>query len=204
MASTRRPYAPRLPPEARRQQLLDAALQVIARDGYAGVSIDAIAREAQVTRPVVYGVFDGLGPLLGALLDRQGERVMAQLMAALPAQPGDVDPEEFMLTAVRRLAETVVGDPLTWRPVLLAPEGTPIVVRQRIAHDRELVRQRVQSLLELALPPKRLARTDTEITAHALIAVAEHFGRLLVEDPARFDIDRLVGSAETLIAAMRR
>jgi AcrR family transcriptional regulator len=40
-----------MPREERREQLLDAAMAVIARDGYAGVSIDAIAREAGVTRP---------------------------------------------------------------------------------------------------------------------------------------------------------
>ena len=65
MYSHRAPAAVRTPracrPPSGATQLLDAALEVIARDGYAGVSIDAIAREAGVTRPVVYGVFDGLG-----------------------------------------------------------------------------------------------------------------------------------------------
>ena len=40
----RRRYAARMPPEDRRQQLLDAALGVIIEQGYAGVSIEAIAR----------------------------------------------------------------------------------------------------------------------------------------------------------------
>src|SRR5436305_1045996 len=82
----RRPYTPRLPVEQRREQLLDAALRVIGRDGYSGVSIDAIAREAGVTRPVVYGAFERLEPLLYALLDRSEQRALAQLMAALPAE----------------------------------------------------------------------------------------------------------------------
>src|ERR1041385_3732886 len=41
-ARRRRPYAPRMPREQRRTQLLDSALAIIARDGYAGISIDAI------------------------------------------------------------------------------------------------------------------------------------------------------------------
>src|SRR3954451_21955701 len=86
----RRPYAARVPADVRREQLLDGALAVIVRDGYDAISIDAIAREAGVTRPVVYGVFDGLGPLLGALLDRQQERALGQLAAALPEQLGEV------------------------------------------------------------------------------------------------------------------
>jgi AcrR family transcriptional regulator len=42
-----------MPAIDRREQLLDAALRVINRDGYGGVSIEAIAREADVSRPVV-------------------------------------------------------------------------------------------------------------------------------------------------------
>ena len=49
----RRPYAPRLPPEERRTQLLDAALAIVAEQGVSAVSIEAIARRADVTRPVV-------------------------------------------------------------------------------------------------------------------------------------------------------
>ena len=37
---------------------IDAALQVIVEQGYEGVSIEAIARTAGVTRPVIYGVSD--------------------------------------------------------------------------------------------------------------------------------------------------
>ena len=92
----RRPYTPRLPPEQRREQLLDATLAVIERDGYDGISIDAIAREADVTRPVVYGVFSGLGELLYALLDRQEERALNQLFGALPTDLGLEDPDELI------------------------------------------------------------------------------------------------------------
>jgi len=54
-ARRNRPYAPRLLPEQRREQLLDVVLDVIDTDGVASVSMDAVARRAGVTRPVVYG-----------------------------------------------------------------------------------------------------------------------------------------------------
>ena len=59
-AKPRRPYAPRMAPEQRREQVLDAALRVILELGYSGVSIEAIAREAGVTRPVIYDHFANL------------------------------------------------------------------------------------------------------------------------------------------------
>ena len=65
--SGKRKYAPRLPVEERREHLLDAALHVLARDGYDRVSVEAIAGEAGVSRPVVYSAYDGLEPLLLAL-----------------------------------------------------------------------------------------------------------------------------------------
>ena len=189
-------------PEDRRRQLLDAAINIIARDGYAGISIDAIAREAGVTRPVVYGVFDGLGPLLYALLDRQERRALRQLQRSMTTGPPAENPDALIAGAVRSLAETVAGDPLTWRPILLAPEGTPEPVRKRIARDRELVRARLASLLEAGLALRGGPSIDTEIASHALIGIGEHFGRMILEDPVGFDVDRLVGAVESLLAAL--
>jgi AcrR family transcriptional regulator len=198
----RRPYAARLPREERREQLLDAALDVIGRDGYAGVSIDAIAREAGVTRPVVYSAFENLADLLYTLLDRQEQRALGQLMDAMPADAGDQRPQDVLVATTRRLIETVTGDPQTWRPILLAHEGTPAAVRERIESDRALVRKRIEGLVA-ALTAEGPA-LDAEITAHAILAVAEHFGRLLVERPDLFDAERLVAALESLLAALPR
>jgi AcrR family transcriptional regulator len=192
-----------MPPEQRREQLLDAAIAVIARDGYAGVSIDAIAREAGVTRPVVYGVFAGLGPLLFALLDRQEQRALSQLLGALPEDLGTEAPAPMIAAVVRGLIATVSGDPLTWRPILLAAEETPPVVRERIAHDREVVRARIQALLELGLSRRAGPEVDSEIASHALIGAAEHFGRIIIEDPESFDGERLVRAVEAMLSALR-
>ena len=189
----RRPYAARVPMEERREQLLDAAIRVIVRDGYDGVSIEAIAREAGVTRPVVYGAFEGLGPLLGALLDRQQARALEQLASAFPADADN--PAQAMLAAVRTMAERVRSDPLTWRPILAAPQATPDVVRRRIDADRELVRGYLQGQLEGVAP----AGLDVELAAHALVAALEYFGRMLVEEPDRFDPERLVAFAASVL-----
>ena len=121
----RRPYAARVPREVRREQLLDAAIAIIDRDGYGGVSIDAIAREVGVTRPVVYGVFDGLGPLLSALLDRQESRALGQLEDAFAEASGAGSLDEIVVGTAVRMVEVVTSDPQTWRPILLAPHGTP-------------------------------------------------------------------------------
>jgi AcrR family transcriptional regulator len=191
-----------VPADVRREQLLDAALSVIVRDGYDAVSIDAIAREAGVTRPVVYGVYDGLGPLLGALLDRQQRRALTQLAAAMPESPDLADIEGLVLSAARRLVDQVRDDPMTWQPILLAPHNVPEQVRERIAADREDVVVRLTGLIELGLLARGRTGLDAELLAHALLAVLEHFGRILLTEPDRFDTERLVGAVAGVLRSL--
>lgn len=199
----RRPYAARVPADVRREQLLDAALMVIVRDGYDAVSVDAIAREAGVTRPVVYGVFDGLRPLLEALLDRQQARALAQLGEALPAKPDLSDPDRLVEETARRLIDVVRSDPMTWRPILFAQQGMPEQARARIDADRENFLAQVTGLIEIGLVLRGGPAVDAEVAAHAVLAVLEHFGRLLLTEPDRFDTDRLVGTLTGLLKAVR-
>jgi AcrR family transcriptional regulator len=199
IAPRRRPYTARLPPEERRTQLLDAALQIIVRDGYERVSIDAIAREAGVTRPVVYSVYDGLEPLLYALLDRQEARAVAQLFEALPAGAIFGGAKRGVGETVRRLVKMVASDPLTWRPILFANQGSPEAVRERIARDWERARKRIAALMLLSAPSKKL---DVELLSHAVMAALEHFGRLILDDPKRFDEERLVTAAQALVSTI--
>ncbi|WP_084255362.1 TetR/AcrR family transcriptional regulator [Nocardioides sp. J54] len=195
----RRPYAARMPMEERRTQLLDAALRVIDRDGYDGVSIDAIAKEAGVTRPVVYGAFDGLGALLLTLLDRQQARAVGQLFAALPSGES-TDPVEVVEQACPALHRMLLDDPVTWRAILRSPANVPDAVRSRIEGDRQQVREFVEGLVTAVLGEE----VDAEVVAHGIIALLEHFGRLVLEDPLRYDAARLTATARSLAASWVR
>src|ERR671939_1072978 len=84
----RRRYAPRMAPAERREQLIDAALSVIVEQGYGGVSIEAVARRAGVTRPVVYDHFPNLARLLHALVEREERYSLGELDAVVPEEPG--------------------------------------------------------------------------------------------------------------------
>src|SRR5580698_2814066 len=98
-AKTRRPYAPRMAPTERREQVIDAALSVIVEQGYEGVSIEAIARTAGVTRPVIYDHFPNLAALLQALIEREENYALAQLAEVVPdtgPADGPSDPAELV------------------------------------------------------------------------------------------------------------
>ena len=85
------PPAPiRTPPENARQAILDAALSVFARQGYAGTSIQDILEEIGVSKPALYYHFESKAGLFRALLDHAYDecfRLMQTAVAPLP--PGE-------------------------------------------------------------------------------------------------------------------
>ena len=131
--------------EARREQLLDAAKAVVAEHGFHGVSIEAVARGAGVTRPIVYRHFRDLGALLDALIERETLRALVQLQEVLPAGVDD------LLSAFDGYLRAVRSDPVTWRLVLVTPDGAPPLLRERIAAGRAAV------VAQLAAAERRMA-----------------------------------------------
>jgi len=67
---------------ADRERMLDAAERVIRRDG-SGASVDAIALEADVTKPVVYARVGSRAALSDALATRLTHRLIAAAQAAV-------------------------------------------------------------------------------------------------------------------------
>jgi AcrR family transcriptional regulator len=64
----------RLPPAQRREQLIDAALTVAAREGHERLAFEAVANQAGVTRNLVYHYFPGgRQELVEAAVHRAGE-----------------------------------------------------------------------------------------------------------------------------------
>ncbi|WP_405640191.1 TetR/AcrR family transcriptional regulator [Streptomyces sp. NBC_00019] len=191
-----------MPIEERREQLLDAALAVIVSDGYDRISIDAIAKRAGVARSVVYGAFENLDALLTALLDRQQARAFERLLRTVPDADVLHDPAAFASEAVRRMADMLHQDPDTWRLILLPPGNMPTVVRDRIEADRERFRLLVEKWLSLALTDRSDPGLDAQVLAHALVACAEHFGRVALTEPEKFDLPRLMGQVRVILGAL--
>ena len=70
--------------ELTRQAILDAALQVMSRRGYAATKLDEVARAARVTRGAIYHHFGGKRELFTALIENASavsNRAVAQAIA---------------------------------------------------------------------------------------------------------------------------
>ena len=69
----------RLPPAQRRDQLVAAALTIAARDGHERLSFEAVAKQAGVTRNLVYHYFPGgRQELIEAAVHRVGELLSSE------------------------------------------------------------------------------------------------------------------------------
>jgi AcrR family transcriptional regulator len=180
-----------MPPAERREQLIDAALSVILEQGYGGVSIEAVARTAGVTRPVVYDHFPNLGRLLHALIEREERYSLEQLDQVVPVEPGDRDPVELLAGGVRRFLDAVADRPATWRLILLPLDGTPDLVRQHVETNRALMLERIERLVAWALDrPELPDDLDVELTARAIRDLGEQAGRMVLTDPERYPPER--------------
>jgi AcrR family transcriptional regulator len=164
---------------------------VILDQGYSGVSIEAVAREAGVTRPVVYDHFPNLGRLLHALVQREERISLEQLEQVVPDEPGDKDPVDLLGGGVRRFLESVASRPATWRIILLPLEGTPAIVRDHVETNRARTQERIAKLVRWAVQrPELPDDLDVELTARAIRVLAEDAGRTLLTDPESYPPER--------------
>src|SRR6516162_772561 len=85
---TPRPRAKRMAPEARREKILDAAVELILAAGHAGCSLEEVAQAAHISTPLIYKYFPKREELLKALLEREFEELRGRGLDSVPrAEP---------------------------------------------------------------------------------------------------------------------
>ena len=194
----------RMTAEARREQLLDVLTDLIVAEGFGGVSIDRVAREAGIARTVVYSHFGDLDGMLEALADRAEQRALGQVRALVPEPPVDDDPDVVLVDALVALLTLVREDPRTWRIILHPPEGAPAAQRTRIAAGRDAVIALLVPVIEWGVK-KRGGPTDvdSELLARSLVTLSEDAARLSMRDPERYPPERIAGFARQMLASLR-
>lgn len=204
-AATASPPAPtprpaRMSAAERREQLLDVTRRLAWERGFHRISIEAVARAAGISRPIVYGHFGDLARLLDAVVDREGERAKTQLAALLPEDLSS-DPKEQLVGALGAFLEAVQAEPVRWSLILMPPEGAPEVLRERFEHERSAVTGQLAAVVGPALEAPPEARVpEPELLARSLQALAEELARALLSDPDRYSVERMLGYARWALA----
>jgi AcrR family transcriptional regulator len=164
--------------------VLDAALRVFAEHGYRGTSMQAIANEAGVTKPVIYECFGSKDILLETLLEREEQRLLASVLAALPEKPaaGYTDAETMLTIGLTSFLIAACERPDSWRVVFQAELGRNTVVARRVERAKRTVVGQLRELFLGFIGPNGRTITDREadLMAELLISIAETAARLLI------------------------
>jgi AcrR family transcriptional regulator len=207
MSGAKSKRAQRMSPDERRGQILDSAVALILARGNSNCTLEDVAREARISRPLIYKYFPKREDLLKALLERE--------YAHLRGRGLDDVPRDVPLDVVRRRAvERSLAYYFERGPIIRLISGDPAVAQTARSRNRGaravttdyFVRRSVETygvpedvarivstmvvnapilsvraLKERGVDPKRAAEIWSEFVAGGWRALAEKFAR----EPAR-------------------
>lgn len=180
----------RLPANARREQILDVALDVFASSGFHGASMNDIAEAAGVTKPVLYQHFDSKRDLYQALLDDVGNRLLEAIAkATAEATDGKSQTELGYRAYFRWVADDHDAFRLLFGPGTASDDEFSAVIARVNAEAAAAT----APLIDVDLPD------DTRrMLAYSLVGLAEGASRQLVQKGSDFDPDRVAAEVSTL------
>lgn len=165
--------------------LLEAALHLFARHGYAGTSMEMVGEAAGVTKPVVYACFPGKRELFCALLEREEQRLFVQIRKALPAEVDPANVEGALVGGLTAYFRAAAATPDSWRVIFHAQHGTDPAVAGRVQAARAYAVRGVAQLAESLLRREGLgadAERRASLEGGVIVAAAETGVRLMLEE----------------------
>lgn len=193
----------KLPEEERRGSILEAAYRVAVRDRLGGLSMRAVAEEAEVSKGLVFFHFSDRITLLLALLEwmlARGPRVEvpAELEWSVEMHPArrlvELVGHQVALLAERRDRVELFLD--FWVLGTGVPE---IQDRIRSAFDRYRDQFMPYTEAVVSALPDRFGAEGPEGLAAVVVSFIEGCALQLSADPVRFDVERYMGAVRGLV-----
>jgi AcrR family transcriptional regulator len=152
----------RLPRAVREQQMLDAAVQMFSVNGYHETSMDTIAAEAQISKPMLYLYYGSKEDLFGACLNREMSRFIDAVRA-------DIDftqsPKDLLRNTIGSFLRYIDANRASWI-VMYTQATSSQAFAQTVREGREQIIELVAGLVRSG---SRTPRPDPE---HQMMAVA--------------------------------
>ena len=134
----------RLPRAVREQQMLDAAVQMFSANGYHETSMDAIAAQADISKPMLYLYYGSKEELFAACLGRELSRFVETIRADIDLKQS---PHELLRRTILSVLHYIDTNRASW--IVLYTQATS---SQAFAHTirdgREKIIDLVARLLE--------------------------------------------------------
>jgi AcrR family transcriptional regulator len=180
-----RKRAQHLGPERRRPQILDAALELFLEHGYDGTSMQDVASASGVTKPVIYAAFASKDALFRALLEREEERILADISAGFEGINLE-DPEKTLVDGFTAFLRAVAASPEVYRLIFFGEGGGNAAVAERVEAGRKAQVQALATLAQAWLEVRHPGADDLDhlagLLGQVLVGLAEAGARTLLGD----------------------
>ncbi|MEJ2606102.1 MAG: TetR/AcrR family transcriptional regulator [Anaerolineales bacterium] len=93
--------------EERKEQILEAAMEVFARSGFHGARMDDIAKQAGLSKGALYWYFDGKDAIIQGIMDRMFAREFEQMGAFIDA---DIPAKEKLVRYLELTLDDITND----------------------------------------------------------------------------------------------
>jgi AcrR family transcriptional regulator len=176
MSTVATPSRSRLARGERMEQTLNVAHALFAERGYAAVTMDEVAGEVGVTKPLLYNYFGNKERLYIACMERAGDALSATIADAVraTASPGDA-----LGAGLRAFFTFLDADRAAWAVLFdeTLPRGGEIA--ERVADYRGRILTVVSEAILTQIPARRRrgARLEVEALSVAVLGSAEALAR---------------------------
>ncbi len=126
--------------EATRAKLIEVGIELFSERGYAGVGTEEIVERAKVTRGALYHHFGDKRDLFRAVHEELEQRIVAEIAAALEADPRE-DPLEALEVAAGAVLDVALDSRIARVTLIDAPVGPGL---GGVARDRRPLRARAR------------------------------------------------------------
>ncbi|MFQ5557827.1 MAG: TetR/AcrR family transcriptional regulator [Acidimicrobiales bacterium] len=174
----------RLPAAERRAQLLATAIDVFAIDGYHATTMDAVALQAGVTKPVLYQHFPSKHHLFLEVLHHVGRRLTERVTRAAAST---ASPREQVRLGFRAYFDFVADEPNAFR--LLFGDGPR--TDPEFATTVSEVEGSIATIIAALITTEGLDDAQRLLLAHGIVGLAESTGRHWHNSGREVDLDDL-------------
>jgi AcrR family transcriptional regulator len=188
----------RLARAERMEQTLAVARSLFAEQGYSAVTMDEVAAEVGVTKPLLYNYFGNKEGLYAACMQRAGDALSATIAAAVASTS---TPEEAMRAGGHAFFAFLDSERAAW--AVLFDESLPRAgeIAERVAAYRGQILDLVTASIMGQVPPRMrpAAKVEVEALSVALLGAAEalaHWWRRTEALSAEEAADLLIATIE--------
>lgn len=169
----------RMSTDDRRDHLLDVAARVIVTEGVAATSMEKVAIEAGVSKPLVYKYFDNRKDLLSNLLLRE--------FPAFHMRPLEIGPDESFANVIRRTTMAFIDRYIDNGILIERLMNEPAVAHQTLRLQEKGRQHTVQVFGELFVREHGVSLKEGVLAAELFMGVTLFAAKRLARDNSRYD-----------------